>query len=191
MPDLDAVDMREVQAGRLERFALLVDRHQSACFRYAQSRLGARGLAEDAVQEAFLAAFEHRASFDPDRSFRTWLFTILVNQCRRLGKNELRRQAGRRSFDAAAHVVADDADQPLLDRLTAAEDQQLLAELLASLPDEQADAVRMRFFGELTFDEIAQVQGTPTPTVKSRVRYALERMTAEITRRETKHEAAR
>src|SRR5262249_13379131 len=75
--------MRRVQAGDVERFALLMRRYQRPLLRAAQSRLGERTWAEDVVQETFLAAFICRASYNEASSFRTWLWTILINLCKR------------------------------------------------------------------------------------------------------------
>src|SRR5690606_34106649 len=62
----DAAIMRAVQQGHTERFALLVERYERPLRRVAWSRLGSLELAEDLVQEAFLAAFKSRHTFKPD-----------------------------------------------------------------------------------------------------------------------------
>jgi RNA polymerase sigma-70 factor (ECF subfamily) len=169
--DLDSLDMQAVQQGQLERFTRLVERHQSSMFRYARSRLGTWTAAEDAVQDAFLAAYQGRHSFDPAKSFKTWLWSILANVCRRAGKQRSRptvedRLAGCRSD--SQHSGERDVEQ--------SETRHLVAGLLERLPDEQADAIRMRYYGELTYDEISVVLGCPPATAKSRVRYGLARM---------------
>ena len=65
--------MRRVQAGQPHRFAIIVQRYQAALLRVARSHLGRDDLAEEAVQETFLAAFKSRHTFDPCYNFRTWL----------------------------------------------------------------------------------------------------------------------
>lgn len=169
--DLDTVDMREVQAGRLDRFASLVGRHQSALFRYAQSVLGSRVLAEDAVQETFLAAFKSRQTFDLQRPFRGWLWQIHVNNCRRLGKNQPLSGP-----DVGDIPEIAGRDQPVGWHLEQADDRKRLEIALSRLPVEQADAIRMRFFGGLGFDEIGQATDCSAATAKSRVRYGLTKM---------------
>src|SRR5690606_6236958 len=66
------------------------------------------------------------------------------------------------------------------DLLLAKEQTEVLAEVLAALPPEQADAVRLRFFGELKFQEIADVQGCSLTTAKNRVRFGLLRMAGHL-----------
>lgn len=169
----DAADMQQVQAGCLDRFRPLVARHQSAMFRYARSRLGSRTLAEDAVQEAFLAAFRGRHTYDASRPFRAWLWTILANTCSRLAKKRAERATT--AFAAPPEEWVDPGASALA-ALERQDERRQLAELLAQLPDEQADAIRMRFFGELSFDEIAAVLSCSAATIKSRVRYGLEKL---------------
>ena len=180
MLDDDALIMRRVQAGELDRFAELIRRYQRPLFRAALSRLGERTWAEDVVQEAFLAAFAGRASYDPSFSFRTWLWTILINLCKRQWK----RRASRPVHHSWTEMVTGDGSSAAEPQTEAtglacvlqAERSERIRVLLGELPDEQADALRLRFFGELTFPEIAAALGCSLNTAKSRVRYGLEKI---------------
>src|SRR5687768_12848454 len=84
----DADIMRAVQNGQTGLFEDLAARYRPRLLRFAVSKLGADGAAEDAVQEALLAAFQARDSYRPEFAFSTWIYTILLNCCRR----ELRRR---------------------------------------------------------------------------------------------------
>ena len=99
-PDLqnDGTYVADVLAGRREQFGEIVRKYQGPLMRLAVSRLGRLDLAEDAVQETFLCAFKSLASYDSRFSFRTWLWTILLNQCRR----HLRRGPASRRFAPGA-----------------------------------------------------------------------------------------
>src|SRR5690606_6920409 len=77
----DAQLMARIQRGEMELFSELVARYEPALRRVARSRLGRADWAEDVVQETFLSAFKSRATFDPQYSFRTWLWTILLRHC--------------------------------------------------------------------------------------------------------------
>src|SRR4029077_6986423 len=82
--DLDDVQiMCRVQAGEVELFDLLVRRYRGPLLNVAWSKLGDATWAEDVVQETFLAAFAARATYNPRFAFRTWVWTILLNLCRR------------------------------------------------------------------------------------------------------------
>lgn len=174
MLDPDIEDMRQVKAGQLDRFTGLVSRHQSALFRYASSYFGSRDLAEDAVQETFLALFRGRETFDPSRGFRSWLWSIHLHVCQRSAeqRSRWRRNMSLRAneIDVTSNLEHPDSHAEL------AETRTLLANYLDRLPDDQADALRLRFFGELTYDEMADAAGTNPATMKSRVRYGLSKL---------------
>src|SRR5262249_55015467 len=154
-----------VQSGELEQFATLIRRYQPALLRVARSRLGDASWAEDVVQETLLAVYKARHTYDPRRNFRTWLWTILINQCYAHGQ---RRSRWLRIFSGPGGEESDEATLPEpheepagepLAQLLAAERAALLEELLGQLSTAQADALRLRFFGELKFQEIADTLG--------------------------------
>jgi RNA polymerase sigma-70 factor (ECF subfamily) len=156
-------------AGEREAFAHLVRRYQGPLLRVAISRLGQQSLAEDAVQETFLCALKWLSTYDSRYSFRTWLWTILLNQCSRQAKREARQPAPA-SEDAPELTCP---DRSPLDQLLAREDGRQLHRLLARLPEAQADALRLRFFGGLTFPEIAAAMQCSESGAKNRVKAGL------------------
>jgi RNA polymerase sigma-70 factor (ECF subfamily) len=176
--------MREVQAGRTERFDELIDRYQAALARVAEGRLGRRDWAEEAVQETFLAAFKSRHTFDTSCHFRTWLWTILLNQCRAQWRARLRQpqieswtDAARGTSSNAPTMAEGVADlQPPFAELVVRERRERLEQLLDRLPEAQAGALRLRFFGGLKFQEIADAMSCSLPTAKNRVRWGLLRL---------------
>jgi RNA polymerase sigma-70 factor (ECF subfamily) len=163
-------------AGEREAFALLVRRYQGPLLRAAISRLGNVALAEETVQETMLCSLKWLHSYDSRYSFRTWLWTILLRQCARQGKREARQGGPRLSGPA---MGGETAVEPLcsapspLDKLLVGEDAQRLHALLSRLPEVQADALRLRFFGELTFPEIAAAMECSESGAKNRVKLGL------------------
>src|SRR5688572_28003413 len=90
IPPSDGSLIAAALAGEESAFAQLVERYRAPLTKAAYSRLGRRELAEEAVQEALLCAHRWLGTYDSRYSFRTWLWTILLNQCTRLGKRESR-----------------------------------------------------------------------------------------------------
>ncbi|MCH8924152.1 MAG: RNA polymerase sigma factor, partial [Planctomycetes bacterium] len=184
----DAALMRLVQEGRSDRFALLVERYERPLLRVARSRLGRVDWAEEAVQETFLSAFKSAHTFDPRYSFRTWLWTILLNQCRTLHRRRARDvRAASRDGPFSLEEHAEDMPRRLvsgepapLECLLAKERTAQLEALLGHLSEVQADAVRLRFFGGLKFHEIAETMGCSLSTAKNRVRWGLTKLTEMI-----------
>jgi len=166
-----------VLSGEAERFSALVERYQCPLLAAARSRLGSRELAEEAVQETFLCAFRWLDSYDSRYSFRTWLWTILLNQCRRrYAKLQKSLPIEPAADGRLREQVTDERSPP--QRLLAKEQAERLSHLLAELPEPQADALRLRFFGGLKFQEIADCVGCSLSGAKNRVRLGLEKMSA-------------
>jgi RNA polymerase sigma-70 factor (ECF subfamily) len=172
-----------VLSGQTERFADLARRYQPALLRVANSRLARRDWAEDVVQETFLCAFKSLHSYDSRYSFRTWLWTILLNQCRRLHQKQSRRpqvstwtdhSLDERAVSRHMSLESSEAEPPV--QLLAKERTERLESLLAKLPESQADALRLRFFGQLTFPEIAAAMGCSLSSAKNRVRWGLTKL---------------
>ena len=175
---LDDVEiMRRVQSGQLELFDELVRRYHSPLLHVAWSKLGERAWAEDVVQETFLAAFSARATYKPAFAFRTWIWTILLNLCRRQWQ---RREARPREQSLSSLPLVERAGyhEPVardtaLAQLVATERRELVHRALSRLPEAQADALRLRFFGGLPFSEIALTMGSSVSGAKQRVKRGL------------------
>lgn len=175
----DASLIAAVLSGEREQFRALVERYEGPLLRLARNRLGRHDWAEDAVQETFLWAYKSLVGYDSRYSFRTWLWTILLNQCNRQHQKRTRRVELETATTSARQMGTD----PLASQeacpstaLLAKERAEVLAEVLAALPEAQADALRLRFFGELKFHEIADVQGCSLTSAKQRVRMGLLKM---------------
>ncbi len=172
----------EVLSGKTERFGELVGRYQHALIHVATGRLGRLDLAEDATQEAFLCAFKSLATYDSRYSFRTWLWTILLNQCRRAYQKSQRRPRvdpwtpDCSEMETGTH---DEQDSPSA-RLMARESAEQLERLLSELPESQADAVRLRFYGELKYHEIAEAMQCSLSTAKNRVKWGLVKISQQL-----------
>ncbi len=164
--------MARVQAGDPESFGQLVLRYHDRLLKVAISKLGDRATAEDLVQEAFLAAFGARDTYNQQFAFSTWLWTILLNLCR---QHHLRRrttpQRTALPLGSADNCAA--REESALDVLLRTEQQHELHTQLDRLPEPQADALRLRFFGELSYEEIATTMGCSLSGAKRRVKTGL------------------
>ncbi len=184
----DAAIIESVLSGQPDRFAVIVRRYGQALQRVAVSRLGRSDWAEEVVQETFFCAFKWLSSYNSQYSFRTWLWTILLNQCSRHYQKTSRRpqvdswsehgDGTEPSILAASATCGEPSPQT---RLLQKERGELLEQLLAELPEPQADALRLRFYGGLKFQEIAEAMGCSLSSAKNRVRCGLEKMSVRIT----------
>jgi RNA polymerase sigma-70 factor (ECF subfamily) len=151
---------------------VLYDRYASRLLFFAHSLVGDSALAEDLLQECFLRLLD----LEPDQvrhdSMRNLLYMILRN----LARDESRRRATRlKSYPLLAPSTVAGGEAGRFEGLSLA---------LHALPEEQREVVVLKFYGELTFAEIAELTTVPEPTVKSRYRYAVEKL-AEVLRDES------
>jgi len=176
--ELDDVQiMCRVQAGEVELFDELVRRYRGPLLNVAWSKLGDSTWAEDVVQETFLAAFAARATYNPRFAFRTWVWTILLNLCRRQWQCRQVRP-GEQSLGTSQSPELRGYCEPVthetaLGNILSVERQAAVHGLLTQLPDVQADALRLRFFGGLQFSEIALAMDSSVSAAKQRVKNGL------------------
>ena len=176
--------VRAVLDGDTDQFAVLVRRYHGPLLRLAENRLAQRDVAEDAVQDAFLAAYRSLSTYKPQFQFRTWLWTILLNQCRRHHGRAVRRNSHSLLAVDADDLPADSAQQPPPVVAMLRERNDLLQELMLQLPEVQADAIRLRFFGGLKYREIADAMQSSLSSAKQRVRHGLTTMSDLLRERE-------
>jgi RNA polymerase sigma-70 factor (ECF subfamily) len=166
----DSTIVQRVIAGDVEAFALLVDRHHGRLSRSAFHLLGSEAEAEEAVQDSFVRAYRSLGTYQEREQFGAWISRILVNRCRtRLVRDKLREET------AAAWVR--ESDQPFepSERLAMRDE---LAVALAQLPQDQREAVVLRYADELGYDEIASITGAGISALKMRVKRGCERLRA-------------
>ena len=173
----DASLMKRICAGEYLLFDELVLRYRDRLLRFAWSKYGNMSAAEDLVQEAFLSAFAARESYKPEFAFSTWLWTIFLNLCRRHYKQELRQPSEivRSAFAIADTVEIPEPSSPEtpLEVALKTEQFELLALYLSELSEVQADALRLRFFGGMKFNEIALTMDCSLSAAKIRVKNGL------------------
>ena len=180
----DAALVSAILVGNREAFVQLVERYQHSLRAAARSRLGRDDWADDVVQETFLCLLKWLRSYDSRFSFRTWLWTVLLNQCTRHAQKQSRHAAGPLDWPGcgndpsrSAGSLASEEDSPV-DALLANESRGTLHALLARLPPIQADALRLRFFGGLKFQEVAGAMDCSLTTAKTRVKQGLLQLSA-------------
>ncbi len=167
----EAVLVERSQSGDLDAFNALVLAYQGQVYNLCLRMLGSPQAAEDAAQEAFIAAYRAVPRFRGGR-FRAWLLRIAANAC----YDELRRRRARPQvpLDAPADDERPSAelpasDEPLEQRAERLELARCLQEGLASLPPDQRLAVILRDVQGLAYEEVAEATGASLGTVKSRI----------------------
>jgi RNA polymerase sigma-70 factor, ECF subfamily len=175
--------MLRYQRGDVSAFADLVQRHKTPLYNFVLRQLRSPAAAEDALQEVLLRVVQGSSEFKHEARFTTWIYTIARNLC----IDELRKMSLRahESLDKQVseqgpprgELVQDVSVRASVERQ--AESGELrgrIVRAIEALPEEQREVFMLREVANLSFGEIAQVTATPENTVKSRMRYALERL---------------
>lgn len=168
--------------GELSAMSVLVARYQRPLFTFLMRMCNDRTRSEDLLQEAFLRLIEHADTFEGGSRLKTWLYRIARNLC----IDDMRRRKHRKhaSLDAER---GDGDDRTLHDQLPSREaisDRQAVGHELSArmlgaidkLPEDQREVFLLRQVHALQFKEIAEIMAVSENTVKSRMRYALERL---------------
>ncbi|HUG40385.1 MAG TPA: RNA polymerase sigma factor [Longimicrobiales bacterium] len=167
---VEAELIRKCVAGQSRFYEPLVRAYEPVAQRVALGILGDADGARDAVQQAFIRAYDALDRFDPERSFRPWFLQILRNQCR----DELRRRkAGfevQRMDAVLAQRLAGDEDAARDHRRTRA--RELLWTALGRISVEHREVLVLKEIEGLSYGEIAETAGVPEGTVASRLFHA-------------------
>jgi len=172
------------RAGRSKGLSVLVRRYSASVYHLMVRILSDREEAEDATQEVFLRVHRSLDSFDIERNFRSWLYTIAWNFARdRLRRRSTRsivgRFASRRDDDDGTHPENEVADTNAIgpdESLDAKERQSLVRQALGELDPTYQALILLRDFEGLAYDEIATILDCRLGTVKSRLNRARLRL---------------
>jgi RNA polymerase sigma-70 factor (ECF subfamily) len=159
-----------VLAGDRDLFRVLVEREQVVVYRVCLRILGRPHDAEDVAQESFVMAYRSLGSYRGEGPLGGWLMRIATRQAyRRLGQ---RRETAELQPDLTLGAASSD---PLAVTL-AGERQRAVRLAVAALGEPYREVVALRFFGEMSLDEIAAATRRPLNTVKTHLRRGLERL---------------
>lgn len=153
----------------MKELAKYFRQEQPHLLRYACYRLGDADDAKDALQDVFLkisAKLSDEKSVEV-RDWRNYIFRTLSNLC------SSRLTASRKLRTVPLDARLDIADIPTENNEA---DYQRIAHLLAEIPEEQAEVIRLRIYGNNSFADVAEILSLPLPTVKSRFLNGLEKI---------------
>jgi RNA polymerase sigma-70 factor, ECF subfamily len=162
----DAAIIKEVLAGDKRAYGALIDRHKDKAMTLAIRMLKNRQEAEEAVQDAFVRAFNALPRFEWKSSFSTWFYRIVYNVCA--------TQLSRRGEDAGSTLALDDestlavpSDDPPPDiQYESVEFEQIVLAEIEKLPATYSAVCTLFFLHDMSYDQIVEVTGMPLGTVK-------------------------
>ncbi len=181
----DAELMLAFRGGDARAFESLVQRHQRGIFNFILRSVRDRGKAEELLQEVFLRVVRAKDRYERTAKFTTWVYAIARNLC--VDESRRARFRDHQSLDAQRPGRDGDGGATLLAKMPApqvptdeaAEAPTLRKRMSAAidaLPDDQREVFLLRQLSGLSFREIGETLGVPENTIKSRMRYALEKL---------------
>ena len=166
------------QAGDRDAFAVLVDRYEPRVCAVARAIARDSTSAEDAAQDAFMAAWRHLDGYDPSQAFGPWLMTIARNAARRTFRRKVGEPRDMVPLDQLGLAAGWGASPEAL-----SERHQLVSsvrEAVGALADEDAEIIWLRDIEGLTGREASDALGLAVPAMKSRLHRARLRLMAKL-----------
>ena len=174
----DEALMLAYAAGDTGAFEQLYSRHRSRLYRYLLRQVRDPALADELFQDTWQRVITAREGWKPEAAFTTWLFRIAHNRLTDHWRALKHRPAAPADGDERAARVPD-PDTPERN-LSEFEQRRRLQLALAELPDDQREVLQLRLEQELSLEEIGQITGVGRETVKSRLRYAMDKLRARL-----------
>jgi RNA polymerase sigma factor (sigma-70 family) len=165
--------------GDVRAFEALYARHRNRLYSFLLRQLRDAALADELFQDVWQRVIAARSGWQPEAAFTTWLFRIAHNRL-----NDHWRAARHRPSapgDADERVARMSDSHTPETQLSDFEQRRRLQLAMEQLPDEQRMVLQLRLEQELSLEEIAQITGVGRETVKSRLRYAMDKLRGELT----------
>jgi RNA polymerase sigma-70 factor (ECF subfamily) len=173
--------MESLSKGNELAFSELYNRYAKILLNYFYRRLWSdREKAEDFVQDLFTKIIQNPTSFDTNRNFKSWVFTVAGNMC----KNEYKRSAVRSNTISSENATIQLVDLNIQPHDTMDEKAFIeeLEKLLADMDEKHSEVFILRHFNQMSLKEIGDILSCNEGTVKSRLFYATKRIANELNR---------
>jgi RNA polymerase sigma-70 factor (ECF subfamily) len=149
--------LSQVRAGDADAWGELYRRYAAAMFRFCRRLLPAREDAEDATTEIFMKVQQKLGTYDSSRPFTAWLYKVASNHC----WDTLRRRHIRQDLETGDvdDLPLEHPDPSQLQQLEAEHSGKEVRDGLAKLPDRARAALVLRYYADLSYEEIAETLG--------------------------------
>src|SRR5437868_5681553 len=172
------------RGGDVDSFNQLILRWERPIYALAYRVIGREEDARDVCQEAFLRAFRALPGFKGEAKFSSWLYRITLNLCRDWIRRQRRTPVSQmpEDVDAVEYASETGPTESIEDLVARRELSAVVEEAMALLPEEQRTAIILKEYHGMTFQEIADLQGCPLSTVKTRLYQGLSVLRRHLSR---------
>ena len=175
----EQVWLEQARRGDQTAFGKLIEAYQRPVYNLAYRMLNNSGEAEEAAQEAFIRAYTRLHTYNPDHKFSTWMLSITSNYCIDLIR---KRRALLLSIDEPLPphpALMSDGQKGPEAQMEKSEHQDMVQSLLQELPEDYRQTVVLRYWHEMSYEEIAEMMDTTVSAIKSRL-FRARRQLAEV-----------
>jgi RNA polymerase sigma-70 factor, ECF subfamily len=166
--DDELADITAARRGNMAAFTRLVEAYQRPVYNLAYRMLGNGPEAEEAAQETFLRAYTQLATYQPGRKFSSWLLSIASHYCIDLLRRRRLTWLSIEDEEAPEEMLASVEPGPE-ETMLQNEQETLVRKMLATLPPDYRLPVVLRYWSELSYEEIAEATHTTVSAVKSKL----------------------
>ncbi|MBN1846286.1 MAG: sigma-70 family RNA polymerase sigma factor [Sedimentisphaerales bacterium] len=179
--------IQQCQQGRAEAFAWLVEHYGPSLYRFFLRCTGRQAEAEDLLQDVFLRLLEKIGGYRQTGRFEHWLYRVAANLVRDRGRRHQRLQKRLRPVDMDPADLAAESDLDGRPERGLERDEQgdLLQQALKELPELDREIILLRYYGDMSFREIAQQYQMPLGTAIAKVHRGLKRLRGFLSTDET------
>lgn len=170
--------MKAYGAGDAAAFETLYSRHRGPLFRFMLRQLREHATAEEMYQDVWQRVITARERYRPEAKFSTWLYQIAHNRLTDHWRAQSHRPVA--PEDATERAEREPDPQTPERQLSAFEERRRLQLALEELPADQRETVLLRLEQELSLEEIGRITGVGRETVKSRLRYAMDKLRSRL-----------
>ena len=171
----EAEIVARVLKGDRQSYALLVDAYKGPVFNLALRMTGSGQDADDLTQEIFIRAYQKLHKFDQEKKLFSWLYTIGINIIR----NHIKKRNRDEAFNTAQRYCSESQIKKFEEKENDGlpEDRMIILEMtLRKLPIDVREAIILKYYQNMTFEEIAAITGDSTSAVKMRIYRGLEKI---------------
>jgi RNA polymerase sigma-70 factor, ECF subfamily len=165
--------MQKIVKGNAQAFEVLYDRYSALMYRFFYRMLGQNeALSQDFTQDIFLKIIEKPTLFDPNRSFKSWIYSVATNKC----KNAFRDKKDVQNIDNQVFEHNENIEFTI-------DSQAFEAHLMTAIDGLDMSVKQcfvLRYLEDLSIKEIAVIVGIPEGTVKSRLHHTTKKLAAEL-----------
>jgi RNA polymerase sigma-70 factor (ECF subfamily) len=166
-------------SGNNKAFETLLMRHKQKIYRFIYLKIKSQELADDIFQETFVKIIQtlQLGNYNEEGKFLPWAMRIahnlVIDHFRKASKVRMLSETSSRNEDFSIFSVLSNGDENQLQSMSRGELETQMVELIDYLPESQQEIIRMRIFQNLSFKDIADMEGISINTALGRMRYAL------------------